>query len=136
VINGEDVDDPYVLKWDTSRKIEKITEEYYQKILDERTVRIPKDLITITSEKDVYTITMEDLFDRYVKPKYPSKRFNEAEITGRGSHKESSMGINYTYDGVKIFYYGRLTHCIDDYDWFVDRSIYVDGVMILEQIKQ
>jgi hypothetical protein len=87
------------------------------------------------NRKDENIRTMNDMFERYVLPKYPSKKFDGnfvKALKGYGSEKT----ITYQYDGVELYYFGRQTYCIDDYDYFVDKTVTVDGVCILNQIKQ
>jgi hypothetical protein len=161
------------LKREAYDKVQKATDDYYVKCLDERTLRIPKNMVvligddeekectreeiaalkekvkTVTSlilkiEKDLdhkeqrasYIQVMKEMFEKYVLPKYPSKIFNESVITGTGGRKERSIRVQYSYDGVNMFYLGRETYCIDDYAWFVDRSVLVNGVTLLDEVKQ
>jgi len=160
------------LKMEAYERVQRVTDEYYIKCLDERTVRIPKDMIIIkdndgdictrpdisamkaTAKSLAETIakaekaaeeierrcghvdTIKEMFKKYVTIKYPSKRFGESAVTGTGSYNEGSMRISYTYDGVVMSYLGRQTRHNGDYDWFEDKSIYVDGLNVLNEVKQ
>lgn len=179
------------LKREAYDRVKKATDDYYIQLLDERTVRIPKDMIIITEDnktehnsyhsslirnesdrvniadmkeslktmagtvkvmtdviekaekafeekeqRDGYIGMMEGMFKRYVATEYPSKRFEGSNIIGTGGYEENSMRISYNYDGVNMSYLGRRTHHNGDYDWFVDKNIYVDGLNILNEVKQ
>lgn len=64
------------------------------------------------------------LFERYV----PSKKMFDAnaviELASEG------IKLYYKYDGVEINYHGRMTFHNDDYDYFVEREVRVDGVLV------
>lgn len=160
------------LKWDAYERVKKATDDYYTNRLDERTIRIPKNMVVLIGDQDrlydrsdlsvlkekansitilisklekdldqkeqraSYIQVMKEMFEKYVLSKYPSKIFNESAVTGTGSSKERSIRVQYSYDGVNMFYLGRETYCIDDYDWFVDRSVLVNGITLLNEVKQ
>jgi len=81
------------------------------------------------SAQDKYIGIMQNMFQKYVAPKYPSKLFNEMSIIGNSGTDDTR--ITYSFNGVRMSYFGRRTYCLDDYDWFVDKSVDVDGVNIL-----
>lgn len=86
--------------------------------------------------RDYYIYLMKGMFEEFVVPKYPLKTFDESKIRGTGRYEEGSMRMDYTYDNVNMSYMGRRTCYKGDYDFFVDRSIYVDGKIILWEEKQ
>lgn len=74
---------------------------------------------------------IQSLFNEYVLTNNPSKKFNEKEV----KILEERL-YEYHFDGVSIRYYGRHTWKLDDYDYFVDYSVYIDGKTICYFLKQ
>ena len=85
-----------------------------------------------TTRESQSVAEMREMFDQYVAPKYPRKQFNSFYVFSSG---EDSKTITYNHDGVSMHYLGRMTWCIDDYDYFIDRKIIVNGVTILDKQK-
>ena len=102
---------------------EKFFKELESKISHVRQHKLKMDHIAVGKN------TIRSLFNQYVKPNYPDKFFNADSVCvaeGRDSY-------TYDYDGVDIYYLGRMTWCIDDYDYFQDRRISVNGAPILKE---
>ena len=75
--------------------------------------------------------TIEHLFRSHVPKQFPQKEFKPTAVQIVGKN-------NYVYNsgGVYIKYFGRTTWVLDDYDYFVDREVQVDGKTILSEYKQ
>lgn len=77
-----------------------------------------------TAETVRHTDEILTLFDRYVKPEWPHKRFDPFVV--EVDKQEHSLNIVYKHNGVHITYFGRNTFMSDDYNWFIDRKVVVD----------
>ncbi len=74
---------------------------------------------------------IQSMFFKFVAHKYPQKMFDVSRVRINGNNS-----YHYDYQGVQIKYLGRMTWCLDDYDFFVDRYVSVDGAEILNLVKQ
>lgn len=90
---------------------------------------IEQNKIMQNNKSALYTI--KDLFDRYVSTRFPDKIFDPDKIQVHGSNH-----YKYLFDFVSISYHGRHTWVIDDYDYFTDTIITVNGICIANQLKQ
>jgi hypothetical protein len=75
--------------------------------------------------------TMTSMFESYVRPIDTTKTFNPDYITIHGENNYS-----YRHDGVYMKYFGRVTWCLDDLDYFVDQIVEIDGKVVMSQYKQ
>lgn len=91
--------------------------------------------LSMDKESNNNVSIMKSMFETYVSPKYSNKQFNSFMVTGSGS-EDTSHKIKYNYQGVIMTYHGRMAWCIDDYDYFIDRTITVDEKLILNEEKQ
>ncbi|CAH6421455.1 Hypothetical protein UVM_LOCUS505 [uncultured virus] len=79
--------------------------------------------------RDSAVSAVGSLFEKWV-PKSAGKTFEQArvEIAGEGRYA-------YDHDGVRIRFLGRVTWHLGDLDYFVDRSVHVNGQCLLDQEK-
>lgn len=75
--------------------------------------------------------TIRELYERYVKPRYPAKIFDPSKVDSASDNRYA-----YDHDNVFISYFGRNTWVLDDLDYFVDKSVIVDGQCLLNVVKQ
>lgn len=84
------------LRREAYERVKKNTDDYYVRLLDERTVRVPKGMINVkddpsmldkafgtNEERDTHIAIMKEMFDKYVKSKYPLKKFDESNVIGK-----------------------------------------------------
>lgn len=89
------------------------------------------DLKIIISKADTFNENklsvnrMKYMFDKYVV----NKTFNPDQIKINGENRYS-----YSFDNVIMNYFGRMTFIVDDYDYFVDFKVTVDGNVIVDCI--
>lgn len=91
----------------------KETAEYVEKTIKE------------IEKRNIATRRIEKLFNQHVKPNYPMKKFSKEKIQIRAEDS-----YEYSFDNVLIGYLGRETYKIDDFDYFVDYFVNVDGKSI------
>jgi len=108
----------------------------FHKLLEFKLKKV-EELKDIEEYKKNAIITIENLFKAYINPLYPLKIFNSDHVSINTLDINSPYGLrhyNYDFDGVNIYYYGRICIKGTDLDYHTDIKIIVDGTKIYEKI--
>ena len=108
----------------------------FHKILESQLKKV-EYLKDLEEYKKNAIITIENLFKAHVFLFYPLKTFNPDKVQIDPLDINSSYGLRYytyDYDGVYIYYYGRICIKNIDLDYHTDIRIIVDGTKIYEKI--
>jgi len=82
-------------------------------------------------ERNRHIFLMHDMFETYVKKLYPSKRFYLCKVFCFGNK------LYYDHDDVQMYHVDKMIWVIDDtIGYFVDRKIIVNGIIILDEVKE
>lgn len=107
--------------------------------------KVKTEATTIVSEEHRRDIDrIKDLVDKHA----PGRKFDPDAIkleepnqpgqyaSGFGAIKGGKgRKLTYSFDGVEVIHFGRITTKIDDVDWFTDKKVVIDGKVILDVQK-
>jgi len=75
-------------------------------------------------------------FNKHVTDRGFKKVFDEAAIIIKemqpSYNHDRKIAFSYDHDGVQLEHFGRVTSCLDDYDYFIRRTVVVDGICVYE----
>jgi hypothetical protein len=107
----------------------------YINVLNEK-LNLIEHKIDLEEYKKNAIITIDNLFKAYIIPLYPIKIFNSDKVLIDSNCINSSYNTKkytYNFDGIDIFYHGRIAIIGIDLDYHIDIRISVDDTVIYEK---